>query len=95
MELGEAGILALFLIFFILALQFNSVTQPFIIMVTIPFATLGVMIGLLVSNNPLTFVTLIGLLSPGRDSGERLAGPDRFYQPVSKGTSDPGSILLL
>jgi len=38
-------------------------TQPFIIMITIPFASLGVMIGLLVSNNPLTFVTLIGLLT--------------------------------
>ena len=63
MELGKAGVLALFLIFFILSLQFNSFTQPLIIMVTIPFATLGVMIGLLVSNNPLTFVTLIGLLA--------------------------------
>jgi multidrug efflux pump subunit AcrB len=62
-ELGEAGIMALFLIFFILSLQFNSFTQPFIIMITIPFVTLGVMVGLLVSNNPLTFVTLIGLLT--------------------------------
>jgi len=63
MQLGNAGILALFLIFFILALQFNSISQPFIIMITIPFVTLGVMVGLLVSNNPLTFVTLIGLLT--------------------------------
>ncbi|MDQ1334457.1 MAG: Efflux transporter permease subunit, partial [Thermodesulfobacteriota bacterium] len=63
MELGQAGIMALFLIFFILSLQFNSFTQPFIIMITIPFVTLGVMVGLLVSNNPLTFVTLIGLLT--------------------------------
>ncbi|MBW1801095.1 MAG: efflux RND transporter permease subunit, partial [Deltaproteobacteria bacterium] len=62
-ELQGAAILALFLIFFILALQFNSFTQPFIIMITIPFVTLGVMIGLLVSGNPLTFVTLIGLLT--------------------------------
>ncbi len=63
MELRNAAALALFLIFFILALQFNSFTQPFIIMITIPFVTLGVIIGLLVSNNPLTFVTLIGLLT--------------------------------
>jgi multidrug efflux pump len=63
MELGHAGIMALFLIFFILSLQFNSFTQPFIIMITIPFVTLGVMVGLLVSDNPLTFVTLIGLLT--------------------------------
>ncbi|MCG6880663.1 MAG: efflux RND transporter permease subunit [Deltaproteobacteria bacterium] len=62
-ELGYAALLALFFIFFILALQFNSFTQPFIIMVTIPFASLGVLVGLLVSNNPLTFVTLIGLLT--------------------------------
>ena len=62
-ELGNAGMLAIFLIFFILCLQFNSFTQPFIIMITIPFASLGVMVGLLVSNNPLTFVTLIGLLT--------------------------------
>ena len=62
-ELGKAGVMALLLIFFILTLQFNSFTQPFIIMITIPFATLGVMVGLIVSNNPLTFVTLIGLLT--------------------------------
>ncbi|MFH1242379.1 MAG: efflux RND transporter permease subunit [Pseudomonadota bacterium] len=63
MELGKAAVVALFLIFFILSLQFNSFAQPFIIMTTIPFVTLGVMVGLLVSNNPLTFVTLIGLLA--------------------------------
>ncbi|MGD9074225.1 MAG: efflux RND transporter permease subunit [Desulfobacteraceae bacterium] len=62
-ELRNAGMLALLLIFFILALQFNSFTQPLIIMITIPFVTLGVFVGLLVSNNPLTFVTLIGLLT--------------------------------
>ena len=62
-ELGYAALMALFFIFFILSLQFNSFTQPFIIMITIPFASLGVLIGLLVSNNPLTFITLIGLLT--------------------------------
>ncbi|EFK06663.1 conserved hypothetical protein, partial [delta proteobacterium NaphS2] len=62
-ELGHAALLALFFIFFILALQFNSFMQPFIIMVTIPFASLGVLVGLLATNNPLTFVTLIGLLT--------------------------------
>jgi len=63
LELRNAGALALFLIFFILALQFNSFGQPFIIMITIPFVTLGVIIGLLVTGNPLTFVTLVGLLT--------------------------------
>jgi multidrug efflux pump subunit AcrB len=62
-ELGKAAAMAIFLIFFILSLQFNSFSQPVIIMITIPFASLGVMVGLLVSNNPLTFVTLIGLLT--------------------------------
>jgi multidrug efflux pump subunit AcrB len=62
-ELGKAAVMALLLIFFILSVQFNSFTQPVIIMITIPFVTLGVMVGLLVSSNPLTFVTLIGLLT--------------------------------
>lgn len=63
LELRNAGILALLLIFFILALEFNSFSQPIIIMITIPFVTLGVMVGLIVHNNPITFVTLIGLLA--------------------------------
>ncbi len=63
LDLRNAGALALFLIFFVLALQFNSFGQPFIIMITIPFVTLGVIIGLLVTQNPLTFVTLVGLLT--------------------------------
>jgi multidrug efflux pump len=62
-ELGQAAGLALLLIFFILSLQFNSFSQPFIIMITIPFVVLGVIVGLLISGNPLTFVTLIGLLT--------------------------------
>lgn len=62
-EMLNAAALALFMIFFILTLQFNSFTQPLIIMITIPFVTLGVIVGLLVSNNPLTFVTLVGLLA--------------------------------
>jgi multidrug efflux pump len=63
MDLGKAAALAFFLIFFILALQFNSFAQPFIIMITIPFVILGVLVGLLVHQNPMTFVTLIGLLT--------------------------------
>lgn len=62
-DLGYAAVLALFLIFFILALEFNSVLQPVIIMITIPFVSLGVLVGLLVGNNPITFVTLIGMLT--------------------------------
>jgi HAE1 family hydrophobic/amphiphilic exporter-1 len=69
-ELGYAAVMALFLIFLILALEFNSFSQPFIIMITIPFVTLGVMVGLLVSGNPLTFVTLIGLLTLSRNRGQ-------------------------
>ena len=73
-EMKAAALLALGMIFFILALQFNSVTQPFIIMITIPFVTLGVIVGLLVSGNPLTFITLIGLGGEPAGRGGRPAG---------------------
>jgi multidrug efflux pump subunit AcrB len=97
LDLGKAAAMALMLIFFILALQFNSFSQPVIIMITIPFVSLGVMVGLLVSNNPLTFVTLIGMLTLTgivvNDSlvlidfinRYRLEHPGRLYLAIVKG----------
>jgi multidrug efflux pump len=55
--------LSLILIFLILGTQFNSYTQPLIILTTIPFALIGAMLGLLVSNNPFSIVSLFGFVA--------------------------------
>lgn len=56
-------LLGLGLIYLVLATQFSSYFQPFLILVTVPMAFTGVVIGLLVSNNPLSLYTLYGIIA--------------------------------
>jgi multidrug efflux pump subunit AcrB len=51
------------LIFLILAAQFRSYWQPFMILVTVPLAFTGVAYGLLVTQNPLSLYTLYGVIA--------------------------------
>ena len=51
------------LIYLILAAQFRSYFQPLIILVTVPLAFTGVVLGLLVSGNPLSLYTLYGVVA--------------------------------
>ncbi len=54
--------LAIFLVYLVMASQFESLVQPFIIMFTIPFALIGVILTLLVTGTPVSVVVLIGLI---------------------------------
>ncbi len=56
-------LLGLGLIYMILGTQFRSYVQPLLILATVPMAFTGVVIGLLVSNNPLSLVTLYGIIA--------------------------------
>lgn len=51
------------LIYLILAAQFRSYWQPFLILVTVPLAFVGVVLGLFVSGNPLSLFTLYGVIA--------------------------------
>jgi multidrug efflux pump subunit AcrB len=57
-----ALVIALVTIYFILVVIFDSYLQPFLIMIVIPFAVLGVFLTLLIHNLPVTFIALIGML---------------------------------
>jgi HAE1 family hydrophobic/amphiphilic exporter-1 len=54
--------LAIFLVYLVMASQFESLVQPFIIMFTIPFALIGVILTLWVTGIPISVVVLIGLI---------------------------------
>ena len=54
--------LAIFLVYLVMASQFESLVQPFIIMFTIPFALIGVAITLFVTGTPISVVVMIGLI---------------------------------
>jgi multidrug efflux pump len=56
-------ILSLVLIFLILGTQFNSYSQPIVILTTIPFALIGAMLGLLISGNPFSITAMFGFVA--------------------------------
>ncbi len=62
-SLGKAFIVAILLIFTILAAQFRSYVQPFIVMLTIPFSFVGVVFGLFVTRLPFSLGTLVAVVA--------------------------------
>jgi multidrug efflux pump subunit AcrB len=62
-SMGKLFLLGIGLIYLILATQFRSYWQPLIILLTVPLAFTGVVLGLLVSGNPLSLYTLYGVIA--------------------------------
>jgi HAE1 family hydrophobic/amphiphilic exporter-1 len=58
----EAIALAVILIFLILASQFESFTQPFAIMLSLPLSLVGVLLALLVTGSTLNMMSMIGVI---------------------------------
>ena len=59
-DLGLAMALAIFLVYAVLASQFESLVQPFVIMLSIPLAAIGVLVGLAVTRHTLNVASVIG-----------------------------------
>lgn len=62
-NVGETAVFAIVIIYIILLFQFKSFLQPLIIMLTIPFSTIGSIIGLRLFKQPLSFTALLGVVS--------------------------------
>ncbi|MEE3260163.1 MAG: efflux RND transporter permease subunit [Candidatus Latescibacterota bacterium] len=54
--------LAIFLVYVVMASQFESLVHPFIIMFTVPLALIGVVVALYLAQVPLSVVVFIGLI---------------------------------
>lgn len=59
-EVSKAIILALIMIYMVLAAEFESFVQPLVIMVSVPFALIGAIIGLLVAGQTANMMSMIG-----------------------------------
>ncbi len=59
-DLGTLGILIIILVYIVMAAQFESLTYPAIIMLSVPFAFSGVLLALLVSGETLNVMSLLG-----------------------------------
>lgn len=56
-------LIAAILVYTILAVQFNSLSQPMIILLSVPMALIGVMPGLVLTGNTFGFVSFIGVVA--------------------------------
>jgi len=61
--LPQVSLIALLLIYFLLGSLFKSFIQPLIVMAAIPFALDGVVIGHLIMGEPLSFLSMMGLVA--------------------------------
>jgi len=62
-DIGTLFMFSLILVFLILGVQFNSYSQPLIILTTVPFALIGALLGLLISGNPFSIVAMFGFVA--------------------------------
>ncbi|MGB4438561.1 MAG: efflux RND transporter permease subunit, partial [Sedimentibacter sp.] len=62
-ELGIISIFALLIIYMILMIQFGSLVQPLIIMISIPLSIIGSVVGLYIFRQPLSLTALFGIVS--------------------------------
>lgn len=58
-------IIAVVGVYFLLVLLFNSMTQPFLVMMAIPFGITGVILAFAVHGEPLSFVAIMGIIGLG------------------------------
>ncbi len=61
-DMGILLILIVLLVFIVMAAEFESLLDPFVIMFSIPFSFTGVLIGLTITRVPLSIIALIGAI---------------------------------
>lgn len=61
-QLGLALVLGIFLVYMVMAVQFESFVTPFIIMFSMPTMIIGVIVGLFITNISLSITAFIGLI---------------------------------
>ena len=93
----EALLLAVILIYLILASQFESFTQPLAIMLSLPLSLVGVLLALLITDDTLNMMSMIGvimlmglvtknaILLVDNANERRMQGADRFTALVEAG----------
>jgi len=64
-SLGFALILSILLVYMIMAAQFESLWQPFVIMFTVPLSIIGVFLALFLTRTPLSVVVILGFIILG------------------------------
>jgi HAE1 family hydrophobic/amphiphilic exporter-1 len=100
-DMTQALILAIVLIYIILASQFESFLHPFTIMFSLPFSVIGAFGGLLISGYSLSLMAMIGIIMlMGLVTKNAILLVDRANQNIARGMPridaliDAGSVRL-
>ncbi len=62
-SLLQAAVFAVFLIYIILVVRFQSIAQPCLIVLAIPMSLMGASLGLAATGNPFSFMAFLGMIS--------------------------------
>jgi HAE1 family hydrophobic/amphiphilic exporter-1 len=62
-NMGQSFMIALLMVYMILVVQFNSLMQPVVILLSVPFAIIGVIFGLIITGNNLGFYAMFGIVA--------------------------------
>ncbi len=60
--IGNALLVALYLVFAVMAIQFESLRFPFVVIISIPFAMVGSFLGLAITGSSVNMTSLLGLV---------------------------------
>ena len=88
--------ISLLAIFLILLVQFRTISEPLVVMASIPLTLFGAMFGLVVTHNPFGFTSFMGVISPVRHRREKRHHPGGLLQRTNRrggqsGAGRPGS----
>lgn len=61
-DLGTLGLIIVLLVFIVMAAQFESLTYPFIIMFSVPFAICGIIFSLVLTQTTLSVMSMLGAI---------------------------------
>jgi HAE1 family hydrophobic/amphiphilic exporter-1 len=61
-EMGVLAVLIIILVFIVMAAQFESLTYPFIIMFSVPFALSGVLLALFITGTAMNIMSILGAI---------------------------------
>ncbi len=85
-SLKKGFLIALFVIFALLAIPFRSFAQPFVVMSAIPFGMVGAVLGHLVLGYDLSFISMLGIVAlSGVVVNDSLVMIDFINQAIEKG----------
>lgn len=94
-NLTFALVLSIILVFMVLAAEFESVVQPFVILLTMPFAAVGTVITFLIAGKSLNMMAYIGIIMLcGIAVSNAIILIDRINQLRESGHDKKESILL-